>query len=855
MFLVPTVGLGVPIQQSEPIQIRGTITSENGPVAGATVCLFRKQVVGSVLTNGEGEFQIELDSPRRVKVLVTADGKFSQLHTLNPRMATRAEYQLSDVTSPLAGRIIDHQGMGVTDAKLRILAMRQRGELIEIPPDLDLRHFSATVKPSGEFQFEGIDRKTVRWLSISGSGIVDSTLDGDAFEDQIISIVQPARALTGKVIDRISKQPISNVRVSAGNQQSTTDASGEFKLEGLPAFQPLQLMATPRGTRPYLLRSQSVPVEQGFNPINVQVEMDPGLWISSRVKDFGTGGPASAQLFYFPTPENEDFRTFVDSVLTRGPPTPIPTDSSGVAKIVGIPGPGVVAIVAEGFPPNESVNKLSDEQRGMILQITGGSLTAVEWVDPKDFRASLEIDFLVSKGRSIKIEVAAPTKMLDSMIVHRAASKNSYSQNVVGNEFTAEQFQPGETRQILVHAPQLELGAVLNIEAESESPVKVDLEPTGSVGGQVVDENEVPQPGLLVKFEVATEKGHREIASRVFTDANGRFENLSLISNLDYRVTVVRLSKNQRMMSVVPEMDSSWCVAEDLKINPGEAVDLGSVQLGASDHPDPLRTSIRKKNEVVSDETLPPVIGGVVTNESGQPISDAVVSLNTWPERSGDLKKDAELRPKVLAQARSDSNGRFQITIDPSLGQQLVASDGNGNRNAAIVVYAEKQGTAQIRLSDCNNPRDLKIQMVREMLVRGKVSGLDAGENFKLITGDRIHVYDSDTIKQIVSELQGGKSLTEVARSCKPVVLDPLAGGLPIQWETSSSGVFMVRNIPFNAIFDLHVVLESGRRKTITVISRPLPGFEFKPTDDSSVKQSMQGSRIRLDLTEQVEGT
>jgi hypothetical protein len=282
---------------------------------------------------------------------------------------------------------------------------------------------------------------------------------------------------------------------------------------------------------------------------------------------------------------------------------------------------------------------------------------------------------------------------------------------------------------------------------------------------------------------------------------------------------------------------------------------LGSVQLGASDHPSPTRAPIRKKTEVVSDKTLPSVIGGIITSESGQPISDAVVSLNTWPERSGNLKKDAELRPKVLAQARSDSNGRFQITIDPSLGQQLVASDDSGNRNAAIVVYAEKQGTAQIRLSDCNNPRDLKIQMVREMLVRGKVSGLDAGENFKLITGDRIHVYDSDTIKQIVSELQGGKSLTEVARSCKPVVLDPLAGGLPIQWETSSSGVFMVRNIPFNAIFDLHVVLESGRRKTITVISRPLPGFEFKPTDDSSVKQSMQGSRIRLDLTEQVEGT
>jgi hypothetical protein len=284
----------------------------------------------------------------------------------------------------------------------------------------------------------------------------------------------------------------------------------------------------------------------------------------------------------------------------------------------------------------------------------------------------------------------------------------------------------------------------------------------------------------------------------VFTDANGRFENLSLISNLDYRVTVVRLSKKQRMMSVVPEMDSSWCVAEDLKINPGEAVDLGSVQLGASDHPSPTRAPIRKKTEVVSDKTLPSVIGGIITSESGQPISDAVVSLNTWPERSGNLKKDAELRPKVLAQARSDSNGRFQITIDPSLGQQLVASDDSGNRNAAIVVYAEKQGTAQIRLSDCNNPRDLKIQMVREMLVRGKVSGLDAGENFKLITGDKIHVYDSDTIKQIVSELQGGKSLTEVARSYKPVALDPLAGGLPIQWETSSSGVFMVRNIPFN---------------------------------------------------------
>ncbi len=192
------------------------------------------------------------------------------------------------------------------------------------------------------------------------------------------------------------------------------------------------------------------------------------------------------------------------------------------------------------------------------------------------------------------------------------------------------------------------------------------------------------------------------------------------------------------------------------------------------------------------------------------------------------------------------------MNIDGSLEEKVVVAEtSDGKQNAAIVVVAEELGTSQIQLHEITDPRNLNIQLVREMVVRGTVAGAnDSDEQVTtLTTGSSVRVYDVESINQIVAGLQKGISLEMVSREFQPVLtLDPLAGGLPLNWETSSSGVFLVRSIPINAIFELHAYGKMGQRKTVTVISRPMRGFDFKPADDSPATMRLQGSRIRLDL-------
>jgi len=117
------------------------------------------------------------------------------------------------------------------------------------------------------------------------------------------------------------------------------------------------------------------------------------------------------------------------------------------------------------------------------------------------------------------------------------------------------------------------------------------------------------------------------------------------------------------------------------------------------------------------------------------------------------------------------------------------------------------------------------------------------------VSGSPILIYDVETLEKIVSSLKEGNSLESTRKEFEPVAtLDPLVGGSPLVWETSSSGAFLVRNIPINGIFELHAVGQSGQKKTIMVMSRPFRGLEFTPNDASPDKMQLQGSRIKLNF-------
>ena len=842
--------------QSKPVSndISGQIKFGDILISDATIYAFDDQWVGKSVSDHQGKFQIKRDFSAPAKILTMANGKRSQLLSLETDSTSELQVQLEDQPAPLKGRIIDHQGMGVENARLRIVSLRQGEKTIPIPDQLKSDRIESTTDKNGTFQIDGMSRSLVGTINVSGQGFVTSTITSETFADSIVLVVEPARSIKGKVIDRISKTPIKDVAItaSAGGQQVQCTESGEFELSGLAAFQPSRLTAKPIGDKAYVMKSTTIPIENGFASINLEIELEPGVWVKSKVRNFGTNGPASAQIYYFPTPENENFQTYVDAFQGRGAIPSSSTDANGSVSVVAIPGPGVIAVYAQGFPPNETANQLTEEQIAMLAGISGrNDLTALAWIDPKNLNDHLDLNFLVSQGRAIAIELEGKTEATDQLVVHRAASKTSFSQTVKGAKFLAEQFQPGESRQILVHAIQKKLGAVLELDAESESPVRLKLQPTGGMIGRVTDEGGEPQSGLSLLFELPTDNGFQEIATQVFTDANGRFEKFSLISGLNYRVSALRLSKNQQMMmSSSPKVDSRWIVAEELAINSSETVDLGVLVLGATQQPAPQR-SIQKDVES-SDDSLPAFINGIITDDNGEPVVNASITFNTWPNRSGKTAEDLKLAPIVLAQSKSDSNGNFRLAIDRSLQEKLIYSKSDGEKaNAAVVVVSENHGATQLHLQDIPDSKSVKIQLNREMVVRGNVSiaANSEAQKVNLTLGSHITVYDVDSINEIVTLFQNGTSLKKATQQFQPIAaLDSVAGGVPLIWKTNKNGVFLVRNIPLNAIFELHAIGESGDLETFTVISRPIRGFDIKLTDDAKTTHTLHGSRIRLKI-------
>ena len=235
--------------------------------------------------------------------------------------------------------------------------------------------------------------------------------------------------------------------------------------------------------------------------------------------------------------------------------------------------------------------------------------------------------------------------------------------------------------------------------------------------------------------------------------------------------------------------------------------------MGASTQPEPKRTL---QTEIVQrNDSLPPLIGGSVSNEAGEPIFGASISLNTWSNRTGDFAKDIKLEPTVLAQSKTDANGFFQMTLDEGLEKKLIASNSkDGKQNAAFVVTSERRGTIQVPLEVIADPQNMKLHMVREMSVRGSVSSSAEIGTTRFLVGSQMHVYDTESIKKIIAGLKEGRSLEHLQAKFNAIAtIDPLAGGVPLTWSTQSKSPFLVQSIPLNAVFELHAVAESGEQK------------------------------------------
>lgn len=170
--------------------------------------------------------------------------------------------------------------------------------------------------------------------------------------------VPDSRIIHGVVIDADSEQPLAEVGIESIETPSisdkttirtTTDRQGRFELDGLPKSTKTYLLVKPNDNQPYFYQIVDVPDLPGMSPVPIKVQLRRGIWIRGRVTNTATSQPVvAARIQYMPFESNPAVKRHPNFHMAMFiDPDRYQTDENGNYRIVGLPGPGVVA--ASGY--------------------------------------------------------------------------------------------------------------------------------------------------------------------------------------------------------------------------------------------------------------------------------------------------------------------------------------------------------------------------------------------------------------------------------------------------------------------------------------------------------------------------
>ena len=184
-----------------------------------------------------------------------------------------------------------------------------------------------TTGADGRFEVQGIGRDRIARLEFHGGGVADGTLDVMARPAKAVArvrrlpsaarprfrmsyspqgtqlvgatfdfIASPTKPIVGVVRLKGSGMPVAGafvMGVDPGTHTAVTartDATGRFRLDGVPKAESYGIEVIPRqGIDAFLRRSESIRDTEGLKPIETAVEVAPGVIVTGRLIDKLTG--------------------------------------------------------------------------------------------------------------------------------------------------------------------------------------------------------------------------------------------------------------------------------------------------------------------------------------------------------------------------------------------------------------------------------------------------------------------------------------------------------------------------------------------------------------------------------------
>ncbi|MCA9127624.1 MAG: hypothetical protein KDB22_11085 [Planctomycetales bacterium] len=512
----------------------------------------------------------------------------------------------------------------------------------------------------------------------------------------------PSQVIQGTVLDATTREPLTGVRVEAyklagsmigGRQElsTTTDASGRFRLTGLPKFQPdadkyhrnNYLMFRPNDDQPYFMRQIEVPGSDGLDPVELTAELHRGIWIEGKVVDSKTALPVpGVRMHYLPYRSNEFAKSlpeFNDDGNVDGDETRYQSDINGHYRLLGLPGPAVVGAqsIAKPFCFGTGFDDLQIADNPMLARQLFYSNpiapsrawpNAVKRIEPDSDANLVQLDFELDAGATVELEIVDQSDQLVVGAKLKGLSRHKIIRSTEARKYDAINLTQDQVRVIEVHHEDRNLGVVARIDSGDleKGAKRIVVLPCATVTGTLTDQGK-PMSGIRIIPYFAPQEDSSAGLAPVAVDSQGHFE-IALLPGARYRLNSE--GKGVKQYAVVED---------DLSVEPGQRIDLGTLELTKdrkfvpvlAAQPDKEQTN--RNTEPAKNSSIR--ISGTVMNAAQKPIPNAIVAV---------VARSTEFKQVLLAEGLTDEVGGYQL--------KLPSHDYFTHQDANIIAVADRMG-------------------------------------------------------------------------------------------------------------------------------------------------------------------
>jgi RNA polymerase sigma factor (sigma-70 family) len=529
---------------------------------------------------------------------------------------------------PLNGRILDQDGRAVAGVKVKVgwVVAYPGMDLKEVLEDMRAGRLERlnratkgwtgplpgqpkvlTTGADGRIRLSGFGRDRIVTLQVEGPGIVSGwvhamTRPGEPVDlspyqryygATFVHLAQISRPIRGTVRDKVTGKPVASVEIAGNGMMrvtTRTDKDGRYELRGLPKSQRYDLEVLPANGQTYFGGWLHVDDAPGLDPLVADFELVPGIPLRGRVTDKATGKPVpGAHVDYHALFPNPHIGKVTGLPGGYGPHADATSGPDGTFILGVLPGPGAVGVTGpkqdsympalvtsrdlDGFSKNWKPGPGNTDD-ALTIAAGGNSMSfivqqkynALVLIDPEEKAESLTRDVVLEPGRTRTGTVVGPDgKPLAGVSIHGLTWSGTETLKTAA--FTVQGLNPRRPRELLFLHKEKDLGFFTVLRGEDSTPLKIKLQPCGSVSGRIVDKDGQPVPGIRVHVQSAGLSGLGQYLE-MKTGRDGRFRMGGLVPGARYWL-----------------MPPTARVLSEIIVEPGKNKELGDVDGHIGENP------------------------------------------------------------------------------------------------------------------------------------------------------------------------------------------------------------------------------------------------------------------------------